>query len=201
MQREYLQMTVRGRRGAMEHRLRNVRLIDANAELRRLALTLMAEADSETLREAAGGRSYRQGDALVLLAEAQPADLMVASYAVGEIAEGELARFARLLWAATAGALVVIEPGTPAGYGRILHMRGELIAGESRRVGPSKNHIGTFGTLVPTIHKLTPYSAAGGIFLSWNPRSIIAYVSRTRMWVATSFSVRPNLPRPARRTR
>src|SRR6267142_6763314 len=78
---------------------------------------------------------------------------------------------------------------------------GKLIAGENRRVGPSKNHIGTFGTLVPTIHKPTPYSAAGGIFLSWNPRSIIAYVSRTRMWVATSFSVRPGLPRLARRTR
>ncbi len=74
-------------------------------------------------------------------------------------------------------------------------LRDELIAGKNRRVGPCQNHVGTFGTLVPTIHKLTPYSVAGGIFLSWNPRSIIAYVSRTRMWVATSFSVRPNLPR------
>jgi ribosomal protein RSM22 (predicted rRNA methylase) len=116
--------------------LDNVRLIDANAELRRLALTLMAEADSETLREAAGGRSYRQGNALALLDETKPADLVVASYAAGELADSELARFTQLLWAATAGALVIIEPGTPAGYGRILRMRGELIAAGAHVAAP-----------------------------------------------------------------
>jgi ribosomal protein RSM22 (predicted rRNA methylase) len=108
--------------------LDNIRLIDANAELRKLALTLMAEADSETLRQAADARSYQHGNALTLLNETKPADLVVASYAVGEIADSELPRFAQLLWAATAGALVIIEPGTPAGYGRILRMRSELIA-------------------------------------------------------------------------
>src|SRR5258708_5264443 len=39
---------------------------------------------------------------------------------------------------------------------------GKLIAGESRRVGPSKNQIGTFGTLVPTIHKPTPILLPAG---------------------------------------
>jgi len=116
--------------------LDNIRLIDANAELRKLALTLMAEADSETLRQAADARSYQLGNALTLLSETKPADLVVASYTAGEFAESELARFTHMLWAATAGALVIIEPGTPAGYGRILRMRSELIAAGAHVAAP-----------------------------------------------------------------
>src|SRR5712671_2307948 len=116
--------------------LTDIRLIDANPALRDLAFSLMAEADSEALRQVVGRQSYWQGDALMLLAEAQPADLVVASYAAGELADSELARFAQLLWAATAGALVIIEPGTPAGYGRILRMRGELIAAGAHVAAP-----------------------------------------------------------------
>jgi ribosomal protein RSM22 (predicted rRNA methylase) len=114
----------------------DIRFIDANAGLRKLALTLMAEADSETLRRGADGQSYRHGNALALLAETQPADLVVASYMAGEIAAGELARFTQMLWGVTAGALVVIEPGTPEGYGRVLRMRGELIAAGAHMAAP-----------------------------------------------------------------
>ena len=108
--------------------LADIRLIDANASLRGLALGLMAEAASETLRQAVHRRSYWHGDALALMAEAEGADLIVASYMAGEIAADELLRFTRLLWAATAGALAIIAPGTPEGYQRILQMRGELTA-------------------------------------------------------------------------
>jgi ribosomal protein RSM22 (predicted rRNA methylase) len=101
-----------------------------------LALSLMAEADSQALRQVVHQQSYRQGDALTLLAEAKPADLVVASYAAGEIADSELGRFTQLLWAATAGALVIIEPGTPAGYGRILRMRGASIAAGAHVAAP-----------------------------------------------------------------
>jgi ribosomal protein RSM22 (predicted rRNA methylase) len=116
--------------------LADIRLIDANPFLRDLALSLMAEADSEALRQVVDRQSYRQGDALMLLAEAQPADLVVTSYAAGELADSELARFTQMLWAATAGALVIIEPGTPAGYGRILRMRAELIAAGAHVAAP-----------------------------------------------------------------
>jgi ribosomal protein RSM22 (predicted rRNA methylase) len=116
--------------------LDNIRLIDANPQLRKLALTLMAEADSETLRQAADARSYQHGNALTLLNETKPADLVVASYAAGEIADGALPQFAQLLWTATASALVIIVPGTPAGYGCILRMRGELIAAGARVAAP-----------------------------------------------------------------
>jgi ribosomal protein RSM22 (predicted rRNA methylase) len=116
--------------------LDNIRLIDANGELRKLALTLMAEADSEMLRQASDGRSYLQGHALTLLDETTPADLVIASYTAGELAASEVARFTQLLWAATTGALVIIEPGTPASCGRILRMRGELIAAGAHVAAP-----------------------------------------------------------------
>jgi ribosomal protein RSM22 (predicted rRNA methylase) len=118
--------------------IRDVRLIDANARLRALALTLMTEADSDALRRIADAAapSYRQGDALKLLPGAAPADLVIASYTAGEIADVELARFTRALWAATAGALAVIEPGTPAGYARIMRMRGDLIAAGAHVAAP-----------------------------------------------------------------
>jgi ribosomal protein RSM22 (predicted rRNA methylase) len=121
--------------GAFET-LADIRLIDANAALRSLGLTLMAEADSETLRQVVHRQSYRHGDALVLLAEAQPADLVVASYLAGEIAADQLARCAQLLWAATAGVLVAILPGTPEGYQRMLQLRGELIAAGAQVAAP-----------------------------------------------------------------
>ena len=114
----------------------DIRLIDANAGLRKMALTLMSEADNETLRRGADGQSYRHGNAVTLVAETQPADLVVVSYMAGEIAAGELARFTQLLWGATAGALVVIEPGTPEGYERVLRMRGELIAAGAHMAAP-----------------------------------------------------------------
>jgi len=116
--------------------LDDIRLIDANAELRKLALTLMAEADSETLRRVTDGRSYQHGNALTLLDGMEPADLVVASYAAGEIADSELSRFATLLWGATAGALVIIEPGTPEGHRRVLRMRGDAVAAGAHVAAP-----------------------------------------------------------------
>jgi ribosomal protein RSM22 (predicted rRNA methylase) len=116
--------------------LGNIRLVDANASLRALALTLMSDADSETLRRAADANAYRRGDALALLADAVHADLVIASYAAGELPDRDLARFAQALWTVTTGALVVIEPGTPDGYGRVLRMRGELIAAGAHVAAP-----------------------------------------------------------------
>lgn len=114
----------------------DIRLIDANAGLRNLALTLTAEAHDETLRQIVHTRSYLHGDALTLLAGAQPVDLVIASYVAGEIAVGELLRFTQLLWTATVGALAIIAPGTPEGYKCVMRMRGELIASGAHVAAP-----------------------------------------------------------------
>jgi ribosomal protein RSM22 (predicted rRNA methylase) len=116
--------------------LADIRLVDANAGLRNLALTLMAEAESATLRQVAERQSYRHGDALKLLAEAEPADLVTASYVAGEIAAGDLARFTERLWAATAGALAIVMPGTPDGTACMLRMRADLVAAGAHVAAP-----------------------------------------------------------------
>jgi ribosomal protein RSM22 (predicted rRNA methylase) len=116
--------------------LADVRLVDTNAGLRNLALTLMAEADSAPLRQVVERQSYGHGDAFALLADAEPAELVTASYIAGEIAAGDLALFTRLLWAATAGALAIVMPGTPEGYAGMLRMRADLIAAGAHVAAP-----------------------------------------------------------------
>lgn len=50
-------------------------------------------------------------------------DLVLCGYALNELPPPRLEPVARSLWERAAGTLVVLEPGTPAGYGRILAVR------------------------------------------------------------------------------
>jgi ribosomal protein RSM22 (predicted rRNA methylase) len=64
------------------------------------------------------------------------ADLVTASYALAEIAPARQAAVVDALWAACEGLLVLVEPGTPAGYGRILAARQALIAQGAEILAP-----------------------------------------------------------------
>jgi ribosomal protein RSM22 (predicted rRNA methylase) len=97
-------------------------LLDANDALRALALGLVT--DSFRLRDV----SYERGEARAALIKAGTADLVVASYMIGEIGDGERRALAELMWAKTKDTLLVVEPGTPAGYARIIALREHLIA-------------------------------------------------------------------------
>lgn len=55
------------------------------------------------------------------------ADLVTVSYALTELRPDRLAATVSALWAATEGLLAIIEPGTPAGFRRILQVRAQLI--------------------------------------------------------------------------
>ena len=102
--------------------LQDFTLLDANATLSRLALEL-----ARGSTRLAGCR-YLPGDAGDNLAEASPADIVVASYVIGELSEGDQRALADAMWAKARHALVVIEPGTPAGTARILALRQQLTA-------------------------------------------------------------------------
>jgi len=102
--------------------LQDFTLLDANATLSRLALELAH--DSTRLAEC----RYLPGDAGNNLTEVSQADLVVASYIIGELGEADQRKLAEAMWAKARHALVVIEPGTPAGYARILALRQQLIA-------------------------------------------------------------------------
>jgi ribosomal protein RSM22 (predicted rRNA methylase) len=102
--------------------LRNFKLLDSNDALRTLALDLAR--DSTRLREI----SYERGEARPALAKADAADFVVASYMIAEIGEAEQQALAELMWQKTEGTLLVVEPGTPAGFARIIALRAHLIA-------------------------------------------------------------------------
>lgn len=110
--------------------LKQFALLDANAALRELALQLARE--STRLREI----DYRHGDARATLANADPADLVIASYVIGEMDEAEQRTLAELMWSKTRDTLLVVEPGTPAGYARIIALRAQLIAAGAHVAAP-----------------------------------------------------------------
>src|SRR5690349_10640967 len=56
------------------------------------------------------------------------ADLVIASYLVGELGDPERRDLVDASWARTRNMLVIVEPGTPAGYARIIAARAQLIA-------------------------------------------------------------------------
>jgi ribosomal protein RSM22 (predicted rRNA methylase) len=102
--------------------LKNFTLLDANPALRALGLDLAR--DHLRLR----AMTYHRGEARAALADAEAADLVVASYMIGELDDAERKAFADLMWAKTRDTLLVVEPGTPAGCARILTLRAQLIA-------------------------------------------------------------------------
>jgi ribosomal protein RSM22 (predicted rRNA methylase) len=110
--------------------LQDFTLLDANAALRALALDLAS--GSLRLRDI----QYRLGEARAALADAGPTDLVMASYMIGEIGENERRALTELMWAKARGALVVVEPGTPAGYGRIIALREQLISAGAHVAAP-----------------------------------------------------------------
>jgi ribosomal protein RSM22 (predicted rRNA methylase) len=99
--------------------LKNFMLLDINAALQTLALEL--------------GRAHPRFAAMVCrrdphaLDEAEPADLVIASYLIGEVSDAERRALAERLWAKTRDMLLVVEPGTPAGYARIVELRTQLV--------------------------------------------------------------------------
>jgi ribosomal protein RSM22 (predicted rRNA methylase) len=102
--------------------LQNFALLDANDALRSLAFGLFA--DSFRLRDV----SYERGEARATLANTDAADLVIASYMIGEIGDAERRALAELMWQKTRDTLLVVEPGTPAGYARIIALREQLMA-------------------------------------------------------------------------
>ncbi|MEO6945487.1 MAG: small ribosomal subunit Rsm22 family protein [Nitrobacter sp.] len=104
--------------------------IDANPVLRTLALDLAS--DQARLR----GLRYAQSEASAGLRDVANADLVIASYVIGEMNADRQAMLAELMWSKTRDTLLVVEPGTPAGYERIIELRGRLIAQGAHVIAP-----------------------------------------------------------------
>jgi ribosomal protein RSM22 (predicted rRNA methylase) len=106
-------------------------LIDSNARLLALAGQLGGS------REAPGFEaSVIQGDAVQALSGAPVADVVMASYALTEIAPAALTGILTQLWTLTGRLLVLVEPGTVNGSKRILAYRNVLLANGAQIIAP-----------------------------------------------------------------
>lgn len=114
--------------------LTSVAWVDASAPFLALAARLGAEGPAP-LKAAAAQRAD-----LTAAADLPRGDLVMASYALAEIAPADQAPLVRRLWAACEGLLVLVEPGTPAGYGRILAAREALIGERATILAPCPHH-------------------------------------------------------------
>ena len=108
--------------------------LDASRPFLELAARLAAEGPAP-LKAA---RSERTD--LTATGELPAADLVMASYALAEIPTAEQAPLVRRLWSASQGMLVLVEPGTPGGYARILAARETLIAAGASVLAPCPHH-------------------------------------------------------------
>jgi ribosomal protein RSM22 (predicted rRNA methylase) len=97
-----------------------------------LALAARLAAEGPAALRCAGARR-----ADLTAAGPRPAsDLVVASYALAEIAPERQGAVVAALWEACSGILILVEPGTTAGYGRILAARDQLIGAGAAILAP-----------------------------------------------------------------
>jgi len=108
--------------------LTDVALVEAEAEMAR-AGQVLATAGPEALQRA----TWTVADAG---ASGAKADLVVVSYVIGELGEDALETLVRRAWERTADTLVIVEPGTTAGYRRTLAVREAVIAAGGSTLAP-----------------------------------------------------------------
>src|SRR6185312_10286442 len=107
--------------------LERAALIDDNAHLLALA---------ETLRPPHLALTAQRDAIATALAEATSADVVMASYVLAELPDAALQATLGRLWDKAARLLVIVEPGTPDGFRRILACRERLIADGAAIVAP-----------------------------------------------------------------
>ena len=95
-------------------------LLEASAAARKVGQSLATDA-------IAARTDWLAGDATIDLADCQPADLVTAAYVLDEIVPASLPRLIGRLWQLTSDTLLIVEPGTPAGWQRVLAVRAQLI--------------------------------------------------------------------------
>lgn len=100
--------------------LTSVSLVDASRPFLDLAQSLAPSSESEPLRNA----KLSIGD---LASPPGEADLVTVAYALTELAEDRAIAAAERLWDATRGVLLIVEPGTPEAWRRLMRVRSILI--------------------------------------------------------------------------
>ncbi len=109
--------------------LANATLIEASEPVRRIGATLATGLDGPTVE-------WRASDAAGLAIDTPQAELVSAAYLLDELSPATIAGLVDRMWALTADSLLIVEPGTPAGWRRIVEARTRLIAHGAHVVAP-----------------------------------------------------------------
>ena len=73
--------------------------------------------------------------------ESEPQELVTTTYVLGELPQAKRESFINKLWSITADTLVIIEPGTPAGFAHIRKARQDLIAAGASVIAPCPHNL------------------------------------------------------------
>lgn len=103
--------------------------LEASRAFRDLGIRLAADA-------ALPATDWREARLPALPPDLPAHDLVVASYMLGELSEPDRAATVASLWDRCAGALLLVEPGTPAGFGRLRIARRALLTAGAHMLAP-----------------------------------------------------------------
>jgi len=109
--------------------LQDVSLLEASPAIRAWGETLTAAAP-------VGRISWHQQDIRSDFTATTPCDLVTLAYVLDELSPDDRDRLVDRLWPLTASVLVIVEPGTPKGWQRILAARTRLIAAGANIIAP-----------------------------------------------------------------
>jgi ribosomal protein RSM22 (predicted rRNA methylase) len=109
--------------------LRDAILIEASPVFRAYGERLCAEMPYSHI-------VWRTADATSETSDSAPCDIVTVTYVLGELIPEARARLVQRVWRLTADLLVIVEPGTPAGWQRVMTARDVLIANGAQLIAP-----------------------------------------------------------------
>lgn len=98
--------------------LASAEMVEASGAIRSVGEKLAASSQVKS--------HWQAGDVTAKIPALQPADLVTLAYVLDELPPATIGLVTEKLWSLTKGMLVIIEPGTPAGWQRILTVRDRL---------------------------------------------------------------------------
>jgi ribosomal protein RSM22 (predicted rRNA methylase) len=104
-------------------------LVEASPIFRTYGERLAAEAELPHV-------TWRVADIAVDAIDSKPRDLVTMAYVLNELAPKVRHSILQQLWQLTADTLVIVEPGTPAGWQRIIAARNQLIEAGAHVIAP-----------------------------------------------------------------
>jgi ribosomal protein RSM22 (predicted rRNA methylase) len=178
--------------------LRLITLLEQDAKLIELGKNLIKQANQPILKQAVWQQKNLLSDSTF-----DTHDLLVISYALGELPESELLPFLNRCWNSTRKALVIVEPGTMHGFSLIKKARQELIQKEAYIAAPCPH---TFACPMPSndwchfsvrLERSSQHRLAKGGSLGYEDEKF-SYIIATKEapWPATERILRHPLKRP-----